>query len=181
MSIRDDFRMYYRGTYIGVRKDGVVIPFYVDEVDGGGRDWSETSKNSLVFHGRFVEDDEVQLGRVTMSSGNVILELPELGYIEYRGINLWLRYRPQHVASKGLSSRRVTGIMSLNDDIARSIFKAVRVQPNHTARQFAFSNGEVLYKNRVIGTYSDEHVRLNDQARFLVPVFAKAFPEKVLG
>lgn len=182
MSIRDDFRMYYRGCYIGVRIEGVVHPFYVDEVDGGGRDWSEASKNSLVFHGRTIlPGNDIQFGHIRMDSGNVVLELPELGYIQHRGHHYWLRYRPQHAASKGLSSRRVSGVMSINDHIAAAIFAALHAQPNHTARQFAFVDDRVLYKGRVIGSTNEAgQVTLVEAARYLQQLISKVFPDKAV-
>ena len=182
MSIRDDFSMYYRGTYIGARQaDGTVVPFFVDNVDGGGRDYSETSKNSLVFLGRSVLAEDVEFGQIRMDSGNVVLELPELGYIQHRGSHYWLRYRPQHIASKGLTGRRVAGLMQINDHIARAIYAAITAQPNHSARQFAFVGESLLYKDRTVGTIREGgEIQLNEAAVFLRGVLAKAFPDKVI-
>lgn len=177
MSLANDFRLYYRGTYVGYRTSGGrVVPFYVDEVSGGGRDYSLESQESLVFHGNVLYDDRSTSRNIELGDGTLVLELPELGYIVRRNAPVWLTYKPVHQASKGLSGRRLVG-SALNADVARAIYLAIHEQPDDLARQFFFrGNGELHYKGRIIGTHENGTVTLTAQAAYLHPYVGKAFP-----
>lgn len=176
MSLADDFRLYYRQTYIGYRTNsGRVLPFYVQEVTGGGGNSGETGMNRLVFHGQVMYDDRQTEREVRYSSDKLVLELPELGYVHHRGRNIWLTYRPVHQASKGLSGRRLVG-SQMNNDVARAIYRAVHEQPDNLARQFSFdANGKLFYKKREVGSHAGGTVTIKSAVSWLSAYITKAF------
>ncbi|MGL5014465.1 MAG: hypothetical protein ACRC6V_09285 [Bacteroidales bacterium] len=172
MSLVDDFRLYYRQTYVGYRTNsGRILPFYVQEISSGG-----SGIDNLNFVGQVMYDDRNTDRTVSIGSGKLILELPELGYVVYRGRPLWLSYRPVHQASKGLQGRRVVG-SQMNNDLARAIYRAVNDQPNDLARQFLLAdNGKLYYKKREIGTHSGDTATVKEAVSYLGAYLTKAYP-----
>lgn len=177
MSLASDFGMYYRSTYIGYRtSSGRVIPFYVSEVSGGDGSHSEESQQDLVFHGVCIYDDRSTERNVRLGDGLLVLELPELGYIQVNGRHLWITYRPIHQASKGLSGRRVVGT-GIGNNTAKAIYKALHDQPDNLARQFHKTDTTMSYKGRQIGTIEGTTLTLLKVGEYLVPYVGKVFPE----
>ncbi|MGL5013647.1 MAG: hypothetical protein ACRC6V_05065 [Bacteroidales bacterium] len=176
MSLSADFQLYYRQTYVGYRTNsGRTLPFYIQDVTGGGSH-NDSGLNRLVFHGQVMYDDRQTEREVRYNSEKLVLELPELGYVHYRGRNIWLTYRPVHQASKGLSGRRLVGTQ-MNNDVARAIYRAVNDQPNDLARQFSFdANGNLYYKRREVGTHSEGTATLKSDVPYLRAYLMKAYP-----
>lgn len=177
MSLAYDFSMYYRNTFVGYKgEDGRVYPMAVQEVSGNSDGYDQETMDNLVFHGIVLNDDRDVRVDVRLGSGDLVLELPELGYIYQEGRPRWLTYTPVQQASKGLSSRRVVGARITNS-IARAIYKALHDQPDHLARQFCFHNGTVLYKGVCIGTCeSESDVVIKSNRQYLIPYLNKVFP-----
>lgn len=187
MSLTEDFNNYYRNTFVGFRDEtGRVRPFFINRVTSrrglnNTTQYLDEGLQYLKFEGRTLDgiDGEVWEGEVRFDTGQVVLELPELGYIDLNGVPVWVRYNPVHQRVKGLCGVRLVGA-SMNDRTAIAIYRAIHAQPDHTARQFAFHNGEVYYKGRIIGRYSDDAVTLVQGAAYLGSFIEKCFPEKTV-
>lgn len=183
MSLVDDFSLYYRGSYIGFRgNDGRVRPFYVEGVnrtqrfDGHG----EENLQYLKFIGTVMDQDDSQEWPDEITYNEAVLQLPDLGYVKSGQRMLWLSYRSLRQAAKGLTARRLNGA-SLTHSLAKQIYRAMHDQPDSTARQFHFfSNGDVGYKGRKIGSCSENLVTISSEAQYLIPYINKCFPDKMV-
>lgn len=183
MSLVDDFALYYRGTYIGYRgRDGRVRPFYVEGVNRTQRfeGHGEENLQYLRFSGCVVDRDDSQVWPDSIDYNEAILQLPDLGYVKIGQRWIWLAYRSLRQAAKGLTGRRLSG-SSLNNNVAKQIYRAMHDQPDSTTRQFHFfDNGDVGYKGRKVGIHLDGVVTLHPEVRYLVPYINKCFPDKTV-
>lgn len=188
MSLARDFVNYYGSTFVGYRRreGDPLIPFYVRDVRVGrnrnGEDYSVEAMNALRFVGCTVENGVEQDCEVTLSSGKLELEMPELGYVTLgNGRTYWLSFRPQRSMRKGLCSRRVEGLggMNLGSEVATAIYKAHNEKPDPLQRHFHLKDGKVNYKGREVGTYQGDNYNLYVPYRYLTHFLRKVFGEVI--
>lgn len=176
MSLASDFHLYYSGSYVGYRLDcGRVIPFYVHEVSGDVDGHQVGSENELTFYGVILNDERHTDANEVLGSGRLVLELPELGYVQIGNNWKWLSYRPVHMANKGLSGRRVIG-NTVNNNTAKGIYRAIHTQSDNLSRQFHRTREFLNYKGREVGSNNpDGSISLYPEWKHLVPFVQKVF------
>lgn len=174
MALAHDFANYYNNTYIGLRLNGKLVPFFVQNVHGGRGDDIETLK----VDGYYLENGERRFREnVLLRKTDVELTLPEVGYVLVQGQARWLRYKPQRTMSKGLCGRRLVGAM-MNDRVAAAIYERSQLHP--MAIQFMAHNDKVLYKGRIVGEVVNAKWVLEKPYKYLGMFIAKVFPEIVV-
>lgn len=138
MSLAEDFGMYYSGTYIGIRHEGKIVPFYVEAIDHDSSvinyrgmsesdrqavEYSDEGMNALRFHGIIAPTgNESAMTVISHADDLLVFDLPDPKYIHHRGRYLWVTYRAQRSTKKGLSSRRVSGVANFTGAVAAALF-----------------------------------------------------------
>lgn len=181
MSLAEDFNMYFGGTYVGLAdQHGVIRPFWVTSVargrDFNNNDYSEAAVNALRFTGTHYRNEDMEEEK-TVPYGKLVLEMPDLGYIEHRGKFYYLTWRPTRSTKKGLCDRRISGVNRLDYNFVRSIYETVHKNPNPLARQFCIQEGKVAYKGYLIGTVDNKLLKIAKKFKYLLPFINKTLEE----
>lgn len=174
MALHDDFAMYYNGTYVGYRQEGDIVPFYIEAVDTDRSlfDFSEATEaemfgeqalSALTFYG------SIGGNRATINHDdpNLVLEMPDSKYIQFRGRYYWVQWRANRSTKKGMGQRRLSGIPQFNYEIAKAMFSEQPV-PNVIAGCLLRQNNELHYKGVVVGSINDNAVELVPEASHLL-------------
>lgn len=187
MSLARDFVNYYGNCYIGFRPNvnSPLLAFYVTNVNTGRNfgdgDYTDEAMDALRFSGYYVLDGERrEINNTTLGAGKIDVEMPELGYIRYRDRDLYLTFRPQRSMRKGLCGRRVEGCQgNLGDAMAEAVYASVQHQPDSLRRQFAITDGSLMYKGRKVGTSVGDNFEVFIPYRYLGHFVRKAFGENI--
>ena len=190
MSLSRDFHNYYGNCYVGFRAtpQSPVIPFMVTGIRTGRNmnenDYSEQAIDRLRFTGYTVGDNGETQGRedVTLASGKLVLEMPELGYIRVNNRYHWLSFKPQRSMRKGLCGRRLDGLAgaNFNDNMARQVYLEAHNKVDPLQRHFSVQGEELHYKGRRIGSVRNGDYELFVPYRYLSHFVRKAFGENVV-
>lgn len=183
MALHDDFAMYYNGTYVGYRKDGDVIPFYVEAVDTDRElfDYSEASESEMFGEQalsalQFYGSADGNRMNVNHDDPNLVLEMPDSKYIRYRGRYYWVSWRANRSTKKGMGQRRLSGIPGFNFEVAKAMFSE-RPVPNVIAGCLLRQNNELHYKGVVVGSINDNEVVLVPEASHLLRFVSREMEE----
>lgn len=183
MALHDDFAMYYNGTYVGYRKEGDVVPFYIEAVDTDRSlfDFSEASEaemfgdqalSALTFYGNI----DGNRATINHDDPNLVLEMPDSKYIQFRGRYYWVQWRANRSTKKGMGQRRLSGIPQFNSEIARAMFSE-HAAPNVIAGCLLRQNNELHYKGVVVGSINGNEVVLVSEAAHLLRFVSREMQE----
>lgn len=183
MALHDDFAMYYNGTYVGYRKEGDVVPFYIESVDTDRSmfDFTEATESemfgdlalsALQFYGN-IGGNRVCIGH---DDPDLVLEMPDSKYIQFRGRYYWVSWRANRSTKKGMSQRRLSGLPQFNNEVARAMFSE-QPAPNVIAGCLLRQNNELHYKGVVVGSINDNVVELVPEASHLSRFVGREMPE----
>ncbi|QQG33701.1 hypothetical protein PQC34_gp033 [Cronobacter phage A24] len=183
MALHDDFAMYYNGTYVGYRKEGDVVPFYIEAVDTDRSifDYSEATESemfgdlalsALTFYGN-IDGNRVNINH---DDPNLVLEMPDSKYIQFRGRYYWVSWRANRSTKKGMGQRRLSGLPHFNTEVARAMFSE-RSAPNVIAGCLLRQNNELHYKGVVVGSINDNEVVLVPEAAHLLRFVSREMQE----
>lgn len=167
MSLRGDFRNYFCGTYIGVRRNGMILPFKVDDVvdrsDFSEADYSDAHRNALRFVG-YLYTSETERSQFTagVADETLILESPDIGYyLDTRGKVRWIRYRTHRGRQKGVYQQKLVG---LNTGITgKLMYRLFNPQFDGLVNRHLYicpRDSVVYYKGVAIGKMIDGRVHL---------------------
>lgn len=187
MSLRDDFNMYYNSTTVGYRVDGLLVPFVITDIRMGrgfdNDDFSNEAVSALKFSG-YYNNDRGQVIEVTVphDDENLVLEMPELGYILYRDKPMFLYWKPQRSTKKGMCGRRISGHNGrFNYEMSQIIYKMVNDNPMELTRYFLKHENNLHYKGRIIGTYEGDVITLKKGFHYLRGLMDKVFIDSVVN
>ena len=196
MSLRDDFSMYYGGTWLGYRPAGseVIYPFCVQDVGYSSRRFNPTSEAeryseqaiaALKLVGYYWNGEDNVSVEGFIGDGMFVLDNPELGYVTVNGNKVWTTYRPHRSTKKGLTARRVAGWPSggRNErEFLLNLYRDVSTMVDPNERLFDLrENGRLNYKGRHIATESDGVMSVNPAFNHVKPFILKAFPGKTFS
>lgn len=186
MSLTGDFEWYYNDTWLGYRRDGVILPFYVDSVRQSGRhsssDYSQEAMNALRLRGSVFNDrgnsDSIT---VSLNDPNLVLTTPDLGYSVVRNNLKWLTLTPVRSVKKGLNRQRLGGV-SLEHTEWYSLFN-----PEETANplgrispDFAIIRDRLNYKNKIIGAVEEQRIILSPAAAYLQNILSRFTQRRIM-
>lgn len=183
MALHDDFAMYYNGTYVGYRQDGDVVPFYIEAVDTDrsifdiseateAEMFGEQALSALTFYG----NKGGNRATINHDDPNLVLEMPDSKYIQFRGRYYWVQWRANRSTKKGMGQRRLSGIPQFNNEVARAMFSELPV-PNVIAGCLLRQNNELHYKGVVVGSINDNEVVLVPEASHLLRFVSREMAE----
>lgn len=196
MSLRDDFNMYYNGTWVGYRPEGsdVIRPFCVQDVAYSSRRFNPTTEAerygeqaiaALKFIGYYIQDGDFHSVEGFLGDGRFVLDNPELGYVTVEGNKVWTTYRPHRSTKKGLCNRRVTGWPNSSRrerEFLVNLYNDVSTMVDSNERLFDMRSDNTLhYKGRQIATVEGDVVTMNPAFNHVKPFVLKAFPGKVFA
>ncbi len=171
MCLRDDFRLYYNGTYVSKVVNGRRVVLYVEDVTGGGA--QRPDQVTLIGH-EYTWDKSgfVENGRVAWTGNEIEPFVPESGYYKIgpSGTPGYLEYIPQNRTNrKGFEASRVT----VNN-------RGVNLPPHMVARVFCddtmqgrIGTDMCVFKSRFfwrgdeVGTFHDGVLTLNESVQYL--------------
>lgn len=196
MSLRDDYNMYYGGTWVGFRPEGsdIVRPFCVQDVSYSTRRFNPQSEaerygeqaiEALKFMGYYVQDGDHVQAEGFLGDGRFVLDNPDLGYVTVGGRKIWTTYRPHRSTKKGLTPRRVAGWPNggrAEREFLENLYKDVSTMVDPNDRLFDMrENGTLFYKGREIATTNDGMLSVHEAFNHVKPFIIKAFPDKVFS
>lgn len=180
MSLAEDYTMYYGGTYVGMAdRNGVVRPFWVTGVSRGrdfnNNDYSEAAINALKFSGTFFTENNPE--DKTVPYTKLILEMPDLGYINYQGRDYYLTWRPSRSTKKGLCDRRIAGVNRMDNTFVKAIYESIHNNPDPLSRQFLIKEDKVAYKGYLVGTVDNQLIKVAKKFKYVLPFLRKVLRE----
>lgn len=187
--LRNDFEMYYSGSYIGVLNEetGKVNPFYVESMDydsnyGDGSVRNPEAVNGLVFRGQEIIDARGTTRRRSITgleNEQLVTELPDLGYVMINGRFQWITYRPNRTVKKGICGRRLT-THHCDSRVMWAIYHQSengRISKDYIKRELG--DGTFLeYKNQIVGRYlSETEIEIEPEMEFQLSRIREENPE----
>lgn len=188
MSIRDDFSMYYCDSYLGVHRDGNLLPFYIESVyykesfdeESSYPDTLEQALSMLIFEGTLGCDENGRTRGFSIDGDDPALEFEalELGYYKDTSDNwIWNSYSTQHSVKKGLTYRRLHTRGEFNFANLYRMFNAEVDGSELLHKDILFHNGKLINKGLQIGTQTDSTVELVYEYRLLQPWIQELLPQ----
>lgn len=188
MAMTDDFHMYYNGTYVGLNREGYIVPFYVEMVENDNSifdyddhpesEWfGDLALSALNFRGIITEAD----GRnrqlvINHDDPDLVLEMPDSKYIMFRERYYWVAWKANKSTKKGLCSRRLAGLPNFSHEVAAAMFSIESV-PNVYADCLLIQGNELHYKGVVVGTVNDSNIVLVPEAAHLLRLVTREIPQ----
>lgn len=171
MCLRDDFSLYYRGTYISRTRDGVRRIMFVEDVNGGGatrRDQVELVGDVYGWN----NDGFLALGREVWRGDTIEPFVPESGYykIAARGEPGYLEYIAQNRTNrKGFEPNRVmvNGRAShLNSVTVARIF-CDKPMAGRVGMDMCVSKNRFYWRGEDVGSFHDGVLELREDVAYL--------------
>ncbi|QIN94884.1 hypothetical protein CPT_Privateer_091 [Proteus phage Privateer] len=191
--LADDFNMYYSGTYVGLKTDEGLVPFYVESVynddsildfDNMSRserrdmEFSVEAENALVFTGyRITSDGRQHSTQVPMTSENLVLDPPDSHYTVYNNNPYWITYSSCRSTKKGINDRKLRGYPTFSHRFMYAFYQPQTDDRIINEVFFKRDNGDIDYKGAKIGTKDGETITIFSEAKYLIPYLNEGFPE----
>lgn len=188
MAMSDDFHMYFNGTYVGLNREGYIMPFYVEMIENDSSifdyddhpesEWfGELALSALNFRGILTDTD----GRnrqvvINHDDPDLVLEMPDSKYIQYRQRYYWVSWKANRSTKKGLCSRRLVGLPNFNYDVAAAMF-SIEPVPNVYGGCLLIQGNELHYKGVVVGSVDGEAITLVPEAAHLLRLVTREIPQ----
>lgn len=166
-----DLNMYYSETYVGYRLGEHVVPFYIRGV--------VSSRNGPKYIGHIVQwDGESRSHECLLSDDNLVLDTPEVGYVKVGRNWKWLTMAmTQRSTKKGITSRRLSGGISMNDSVALEIYKRnEEVNGDYIRLHFNKMSDGLHYKGVKVGSIENRRLALKRKFRYLTNYINRIFP-----
>lgn len=188
MAMSDDFHMYFNGTYVGLNREGYIVPFYIEMIqndsaifdydDHPESEWfGDLALSAITFRG-VVNNPDGSTSQVSINHDDpdLVLEMPDSKYITYRGRYYWVSWKANKSTKKGLCSRRLSGMPTFNNETVAAMFSIESV-PNVYADCLLITGNELHYKGVVVGSFNDNNIVLVPEAAHLLRLVSREIPQ----